>query len=178
MSYSTEIASQMVQYFEDDNAHYEFDEERGTLSANYSMGDDCAISSARLFALVHDNGFTIYMKVRGINAKKKNFGNLALFLAYVNDGMRYGNFEFDLDDGEVVFKYSSIVPEGADLDYDYFDHIVLLSLAMLDKYADGLIAMMLGYSDDPEAHTRSAWRMTTKSLFGILFTRLFGRFCR
>ena len=90
------------------------------------------------------------MKVRGINAKKKNFGNLALFLAYVNDGMRYGNFEFDLDDGEVVFKYSSIVPEGADLDYDYFDHIVLLSLAMLDKYADGLIAMMLGYSDDPE----------------------------
>ena len=62
----------------------------------------------------------------------------------------YGNFEFDLDDGEVVFKYSSIVPEGADLDYDYFDHIVLLSLAMLDKYADGLIAMMLGYSDDPE----------------------------
>ena len=42
MSYSTEIASQMVQYFEDDNAHYEFDEERGTLSANYSMGDDCA----------------------------------------------------------------------------------------------------------------------------------------
>ncbi|WP_302338259.1 YbjN domain-containing protein [uncultured Ruminococcus sp.] len=150
MSYSTEIASQMVQYFEDDNAHYEFDEERGTLSANYSMDDDCAISSARLFALVHDNGFTIYTKVRGINAKKKNFGNLALFLAYVNDGMRYGNFEFDLDDGEVVFKYSSIVPEGADLDYDYFDHIVLLSLAMLDKYADGLIAMMLGYSDDPE----------------------------
>ena len=73
MSYSTEIASQMVQYFEDDNAHYEFDEERGTLSANYSMGDDCAISSARLFALVHDNGFTIYMKVRGINAKKKKF---------------------------------------------------------------------------------------------------------
>ena len=57
MSYSTEIASQMVQYFEDDNAHYEFDEERGTLSANYSMGDDCAISSARLFALVHDKRF-------------------------------------------------------------------------------------------------------------------------
>lgn len=150
MSYSTEIASQMVQYLEDDNAHYEFDEERGTLSANYRMGGDCTISSARLFALVHGNGFTIYMKVRGINAKKKNFGNLALFLAYVNDGMRYGNFEFDLDDGEVAFRYSSIVPEGADLDYDYFDHIVLLSLAMLEKYADGLIAMMLGYSDDPE----------------------------
>ena len=42
------------------------------------------------------------------------------------------------------------MPDGTDLDYDYFDHIVLLSLAMLDKYADGLIAMMLGYSDDPE----------------------------
>ena len=43
--------------------------------------------------------------------QEEEFWKSEPFLAYVNDGMRYGNFEFDLDDGEVVFKYSSIVPE-------------------------------------------------------------------
>ncbi len=139
-------------YFEEDEAHYDADEENKYFLANYTVGNnDCSISSARLHLLAHDDGFTARFAIRGINAITKAQPYVAVLLSYINDGMRYGNFEMDMDDGEVAFKVSSLVPADSELNYEYFDRIVCLGLVMLHKYADALVPIMLGYSYDPKA---------------------------
>jgi len=139
-------------YFEEDEAHYETDEDNKYFLANYTVGNnDCSISSARLHFLAHDDGFTARFSIRGIKAITKAQPYVAVLLAYINDGMRYGNFEMDMNDGEVSFKISSFVPAESELNYEYLDKVVCLGLCMLHKYADGLVPIMLGYSYDPKA---------------------------
>lgn len=154
MAFSGTIYDEVKRYFEEDNAHYEEDAENGYFTANYSVGNkdnESSISSARLHVLIHRDGFTMRFAVRGIKAKTKAIPYVCVLLCYINDRMRYGNFEMDMNDGEVAFKCSNIVPEDAEFTYEYFDRIVCLGLAMLDRYADALVPIMLGYSQDPKA---------------------------
>lgn len=152
MAFSEIIYSKIKNYFDEDNANYDTDEERGVFTANYTVSkDDCPISSTHLVVLSHQNGFTMRFAIRGLKAVKKAMPYVGVLLTYINDSMRYGNFEMDMDDGEVAFKCSCLVPEDANLDYEYFDHIVCLGIAMLRKYAGGLVPIMLGYSNDPQA---------------------------
>lgn len=152
MDYSESIYAAVKQYFIDDDAHFNEDEEHGYFLANYSVGNnDCSVSSARLHILVHSDGFTARLAISGIKSVQKAFPYVGVLLTYINDGLRYGNFEMDNDDGEVAFKISCLVPEGAELDYEYFDKVICIGLAMIHRYADALVPIMLGYSADPRA---------------------------
>ena len=154
MDYSENLFELVKTYFEEDEAHYDVDEENGYFVANYNVGNkdnESSISSCRLHILVHNEGITMRFAVRGFKAKEKTKPYVALLLAYINDSMRYGNFEMDMDDGEVAFKCSNLLPPDMDYSYEYFDRIICLGLSMLKKYADALVPIMLGYSQDCEA---------------------------
>lgn len=158
MAYSENLYELVKRYFDEDDAHYDADEEHGYYVANYSVGNkenESSISSCRLHVLIHKDGFTMRFAVRGLKAKEKAKPYVALLLAYINDSMRYGNFEMDMSDGEVAYKCSNLVPEDMDYSYEYFDKIVCLGLSMLKRYADALVPIMLGYSQDCEAAYRS-----------------------
>lgn len=153
MAFSEIIYSKIRDYLDTDNVNYDTDEERGIFTANYNISKDgdCPIASTHLLIIAHVNGYTMRFAVRGIKAVKKAQPYVGVLLTYINDAMRYGNFEMDMDDGEVAYKCSSLVPEDANLDYDYFDNVILLGINMLRRYADGLVPVMLGYSTDAKA---------------------------
>lgn len=151
MNYSEPIAFYWKKYFEKDEAKYDFDEEKGVFRTGYGLGETCPISSLRYIIIIKEDGFLVRAYIPGIKAKASNFENTAMLLTYINDGMRYGNFEMDMDDGEITFKMANIVPDGAELEYDYIDKNVVIPLMMVKKYADALIGIMLGYTDDPKA---------------------------
>jgi hypothetical protein len=64
-------------------------------------------------------------------------GPLAEFITRANFGLIIGNFEMDLDDGEVRFK-TSIDVEGDRLRSVYIDSLVRINIQMMDKYLPGL----------------------------------------
>ncbi|MEX1367587.1 MAG: YbjN domain-containing protein [Nannocystaceae bacterium] len=85
------------------------------------------------------------------------------FIMRTNYGMQVGNFEMDLDDGEIRFK-TSIDVEGVELDRALCDNLVSLNLMIMGTYFDGLMAVVSGekralevvgefehYDDDDEA---------------------------
>lgn len=154
MAYSEEIFNSIKTYFDEDDAHYDADDENGYIVANYSVGssnNESSISSCRLHVLAHNDGFTMRFAVRGIKSKEKAKPYVALLLAYINDSMRYGNFEMDMNDGEVAYKCSNMLPPEFEYNYEYFDKIICLGLSMLKRYADALVPIMLGYSMDSKA---------------------------
>lgn len=65
---------------------------------------------------------------------------LAEFLTRANFGLLMGNFEMDMDDGEVRFK-TSIDVEGDRLTTALINQLVRVNIEMMDKYLPGILAV-------------------------------------
>ena len=59
------------------------------------------------------------------------------FLTRANYNLPVGNFEFDMDNGEIRFK-TSINLGGAGLSAELFDQLVTANVAVVDQYLPGL----------------------------------------
>jgi hypothetical protein len=68
---------------------------------------------------------------------------VALFLTRANYGILIGNFEIDLDDGELRYK-TSIDVHGSELTEALLDNIVVANVAMFDRYVPGIEAVVRG----------------------------------
>ncbi len=68
------------------------------------------------------------------------------FLTRANYGLLLGNFEFDVNDGEVRFKCSADLEE-ADLTHAQFENLLLIGLSVMDRYFPGLQRVIQGTSD-------------------------------
>lgn len=68
------------------------------------------------------------------------------FITRANYGLVLGNFEMDLNDGEIRYK-TSIDVEGADLTMGLLKPVVYANVMMMDQYLPGIMAII--YSDAP-----------------------------
>jgi hypothetical protein len=73
---------------------------------------------------------------------------IALLLTRVNFGIVHGNFELDLDDGELRYK-TSIDVRGAGLTEALFENVVAANVSMFDRYVPAIEAVVRG--EDPAA---------------------------
>jgi hypothetical protein len=73
---------------------------------------------------------------------------IALLLARINYGRVIGNFELDLDDGEVRYK-ASLVAAGRALGRDQLAPLVATALGQVDRWLPALDAVTRG--EDPAA---------------------------
>ncbi len=152
MDAPAEIYQAIVDYLEKDNIlYYESKTVENLLFADYHISrEDCPFSVVQLRFIVDAHGFDAIFNIRGIKTVSKAKDYMAVLLAYINDGIRYGSFTMD-GDSSVSFVVGCILPDGGSLDYEYFDRIVCLGLAMMDRYSSALVPVMLGYSTDPKA---------------------------
>ena len=70
-------------------------------------------------------------------------GAVALLLTRINHGLAIGNFELDLDDGEVRFKASATAPTREQL-----KSLVAVALGQTDKWLPALRAVAAGEAPD------------------------------
>ena len=61
----------------------------------------------------------------------------------VNYGLRMGNFELNLDDGEVRFK-TSLDCEGGELTSALVKQLIYANVLLMDQYLPGLLGIMYG----------------------------------
>jgi hypothetical protein len=80
-----------------------------------------------------------------VPAKRRK--EVALFLTRANFGLLIGNFELDLDDGELRYK-TSIDVEDAELTDALIDHLVLANVTTMDRYLPGIEAVVAGAKAD------------------------------
>ncbi len=72
---------------------------------------------------------------------------VALFLTRANYGLPIGNFEMDLDSGEVRYK-TSVDVEGDELSDALIDHLLMANVVTTGRYLDGLRAVIGGAAPD------------------------------
>lgn len=72
------------------------------------------------------------------------------FITRANYGLLIGNFEMDLNDGEVRFK-TSIDVEGSPLTTALAKRVVYANVLVMDRYLGGLLGVAFGGADPREA---------------------------
>jgi hypothetical protein len=88
--------------------------------------------------------------VHGVFARRvpvRRRKEIAMLLTRANFGLVIGNFELDLDDGELRYK-TSIDVEDAELTEALLDHLVLANVATMDRYLPAIEAVIAGARAD------------------------------
>jgi hypothetical protein len=68
---------------------------------------------------------------------------MALFLTRANFGLAIGNFELDLDNGELRYK-TSIDANGQELSTEWLRPLFLANISTMDRYLPGILAVTGG----------------------------------
>lgn len=131
-------------YLDEEGFRYEYNAEKNFLKLGFNV--KCKLKSVRVFWEFREHSYLVY-SVAPINADKDNLGEIMKYLTMANFGLVAGNFELDCRDGEVRYK-SFVDAEGLEkLSHEVIDRSLDVCLAMMQRYGDGIAALVMGFSD-------------------------------
>ncbi|MBQ9431859.1 MAG: hypothetical protein IJU44_09945 [Kiritimatiellae bacterium] len=124
--------------------NYEYDAEHSVI--HFGIRIRSKIKNVKIIIDVSDNSYVVYT-YSPINADPNDLSEILRYLAQANYGLRNGNFELDVKDGEIRYKVFvncnniETLPERVILDS------VCIPCHMFDRYGDGFAALAMGFSD-------------------------------
>lgn len=142
-----EMFDTVVQFFEQDGWSYSRAREQPILQMGF-QGDNgnwlCYAEAREEFEQF------VFYSVCPTNAPEGRRQAVAEFLIRVNYGLVIGNFEMDLDDGEIRYKTSLDVGD-TELSVPLVKNAVYMNVLMMDRYLPGIMAIVYGNVPPAEA---------------------------
>lgn len=142
-----DIFQTIVQFFEEDGWSFARLEEQPILQMGFQGENGSWLCTAE--ARQEYEQFVFY-SVCPVQAPEEKRLILAEFLTAVNYGLVIGNFEMDLDDGEVRYK-TSLDVGGDELSEALVKNAVYMNILMMDRYLPGILAVLYGGVSPAEA---------------------------
>ena len=145
-----EVREAVEDFFKQDEAKYQPFNERNVASAIYSVRAKIGKATAFFHAYKDKLIVKLMLPIKAEEADRVNVGE---YLHRANYGLMIGNFDFDFSDGEISYRVpifcgkDNFVPPT----YEQIDFAVLIGLAMISKYGDGLLKVILGVALPEEA---------------------------
>lgn len=151
--YSKEIAEAIKKTLDDIDFKYSFEEVLDGRKGGFTFGCgvNCKLKSVKYIIDVRSNSYIVYAisPINGDTDDKDGMAALADFICRVNYGLPAGNFELDLDDGEVRFKYYVKCP-NLKPDNDIVMESVICPMIMFERYGNGLVNVIFAGADPKE----------------------------
>lgn len=139
--YSQEIVDTIRGFLVDDDWKFEFDEERGVFI--FGVGIESKLKHLRYFVHVTDDSYVVYA-VSPIDADsddKAIMKEMSDFICRANYGLKRGNFELDMTDGEVRYKIF-VDCDGSTPSEELVKSSLIIPSLMFDRYAAGMLDIM------------------------------------
>ena len=92
-------------YLDDEGLKYDFNAERNVIRLGFNL--KCRLKEVELFVKIKEDYYLVQAEVP-LNGDPKDLGELLKYLAMANFGLIVGNFEIDVEDGQV--RYKTYVP--------------------------------------------------------------------
>ena len=151
MSYSPCIRATLEKYLYSHHWSYEYDEEKGALRMTVALKNS-KLQECGVMIQLRDQYFIVYATT-DIRAGEDCREKVADYLSRVNYGLRWGNFELDMSDGEI--RYKVLVDCGKDCDSmpsdSVIEHSLYYPISAMEKYGDSLLGVMFGFMTPVEA---------------------------
>jgi hypothetical protein len=135
------IFSRLIDFMEEEEWKYEILEGETVLRFHFKG------SAGRLlcYADVEEGkDWLIFYSYLPVNTPPDKIPTMAEFMARANRGMRIGNFELDVEDGEIRYK-TSLDIEGGELTNKMIDNLLRANLSTMNRYFAGMMELI--YSD-------------------------------
>jgi len=139
----SDIVRWVREYLDNENWKYRYVEDKGRIELGMNL--PCKLKSIDMKVLFNDNGATV-LGICPMNAGKDERNAVMEYITRANYGLRNGNFEMDLSDGEVRYK-CYLNAKGSRPSDGQIEDALMIPPAMFKKYGDGLAALLMGFSD-------------------------------
>lgn len=144
-TYSKCISNVIYDFLEGDNWQFSFDDKEGIFK--FGLLIKGPIKRLRYIVDVKENEYIVYAipPLGADDSDEKMMSSMAEFVCHANYGLKNGNFEFDMRDGEVRFK-SYVDCNGVTPTMDIVKNSIYCPAAMFDHYGTGILSIILGNS--------------------------------
>ncbi len=148
--YSKDIANAINTFLKEDDWHFSFDEQRGVFKFGLSLKSK--LKKINYLIHVKEDEYIVYA-ISPIGADEddeKMMSAMAEFVCRANYGLKNGNFELDMRDGEIRFKCfvdcEDVMPST-----EVIQNCLHCPAAMFKQYGDGIIDIIFGNVSAKEA---------------------------
>jgi len=148
--YSKEIADAIKTFLENDDWRYSFDENRGVFRFGLNLSGK--LKHVHYLISVREDDYTVYA-IPQIGVDENDGQTMALmaeFICYANYGLNNGNFELDLNDGEIRYK-TYVDCSDALPGENRIRGSIYCPAAMFERYGEGIVGILFGGKDPKEA---------------------------
>jgi len=144
------IFNKLTSFLREDDWNFSQLEDKPMIILNFS-GDN---GTWRCFGQAREElDQLLFYSMSPLNVPEDKRASVMEFLTRANYGLVLGNFEMDLNDGEVRYK-TSINASADKLDADIMKPMLYANLMTLDRYLPGLMAVLHGGVSAEEAVAR------------------------
>ena len=131
-------------YLDDEGLKYNFNAERNVIRLGFNL--KCRLKEVELFVKIKEDYYLVQAEVP-LNGDPKDLGELLKYLAMANFGLIVGNFEIDVEDGQVRYKTYVPCEDLEQLPKPIIEESLFCPCRMFDKYGNGIAALAMGFSD-------------------------------
>lgn len=149
MAYSSQIADTLRELIAGSGIIASFEDKGSVGIFTIRLKLRCRMQSAQMLVIVREDNFST-LTTLPLTADVDHRLAVAEYLTRVNFNLRNGNFELNMNDGEIRFKTYVHVGAGS-TDASAARHAVLLPFLMIDRFGDGLIDVLFGFKTPREA---------------------------
>lgn len=148
--YSEEIVEVIRNFLVEDDWKFEFDDERGVF--HFGVGISGKLKNLRYVIHVRNDAYTVYAfsPIDADPDEKNIMKELCEFICRANYGLRNGNFEIDVTDGELRYKIF-VDCDGVTPSEEVIKGSIIIPSVMFERYAPGILDIMFKGSTAEEA---------------------------
>lgn len=140
-SYSQPIAEAINTFLTTNDFKFRFDEDEGVFSFGVTILSRA--KSLHYTVILHDHSFAVHTSfpLGPDPTNEQELTNIANFLTRANYGMRTGNFEMNMDSGEIFYKvYCNCC--GIEPNESMIRESIECPAAMFERYGDGILDIL------------------------------------
>lgn len=151
VSWSKNISEAIADFLNHNGWNFTFEDEYGVFTFNINIKGK--LRNIRYIIKVLDDSYIVYaISPMSVDAEDRDaLVSMAEFICRANYGLRNGNFEMDMRDGEI--RYRCYVPCGGDNapERDTVVESVVCPAMMFKRYGNGLLDIIFGMANAEDA---------------------------
>lgn len=147
-TFSKNIADAINSFLTEDDWNYTFDDQRGLFKFNLKIKG--RIKKVSYIIAVKDDDYIVYTASPLGADDDKTMAVMAEFICHVNYGVKNGNFELDMMDGEIRYK-CFVDCEGITPSKEMIRNSIYCPAAMFNRYGPGIVDILFCNATAKEA---------------------------
>lgn len=156
MATREELFDAVCGYMNEQKWRYEYNNEKTMIRT--AMKLQCKLQTVRVLIAFGECEFAVFA-IPSLSADANTNAAVMEYITKLNLAMRNGNFLLNPDNGEVRYR-TYVNARGMDsVSKEVIAEALLVPAMMLDRYGDGLAALIMGYSS-PDAEIENANKPT------------------